>query len=67
MVNGSSRDTQDFLDIQAMDLEHVRGFNNSDDGEPGEKEFHERENDDNFTLINSNVNQLKSNDSIEIL
>ena len=53
------------LDIQAMDLEHVRGFNNSDDGEPGEKEFHERENDDNFTLINSNVNQLKSNDSMQ--
>lgn len=53
------------LDIQSMDLEHVRGFNNSDDGEPGEKEFHERENDDNFTLINSNVNQLKSNDSME--
>ena len=48
-----------------MDLEHVRGFNNSDDGEPGEKEFHERENDDNFTLINSNVNQLKSNDSMQ--
>ena len=53
------------LDLQAMDLEHVRGFNNSDDGEPGEKEFHERENNDNFTLINSNVNQLKSNDSME--
>ena len=53
------------LDLAAMDLEHVRGFNNSDDGKPGEKEFFERENDDNFTLINSNVNQLKSNDSME--
>ena len=57
---------QDFpLTFSFMDLEHVRGFNNSDDGEPGEKEFHERENDDNFTLINSNVNQLKSNDSMQ--
>ena len=53
------------LDLNAMDLEHVRGFNNSDDGKPGEKEFHQRENDDNFTLINSNVNQLKNNDSME--
>jgi len=53
------------LDIEAMDLEHVRGFNNSDDGKPGKDQFEQRENDDNFTLINSNVNQLKSNDSME--
>jgi len=53
------------LDIEAMDLEHVRGFNNSDDGKPGKEQFEQRENDDNFTLINSNVNQLKSNDSME--
>jgi len=47
------------LDIQAMDLEHVRGFTNKDGGKPGKKEFEERENDKNFTLINSNINQKK--------
>jgi len=47
------------LDIQAMDLEHVRGFNNKDGGKPGKEEWEQRENDDNFTLINSNINQKK--------
>ena len=47
------------LDIQAMDLEHVRGFNNKDGGNPGKEEWEQRENDDNFTLINSNINQQK--------
>ena len=40
------------LDI-AMDLEHVRGFNNKDDGKPSKEQWEQRENDDNFTLINS--------------
>lgn len=47
------------LDIQAMDLEHVRGFNNKDGGKPGKEEWEQRENDKNFTLINSNINQKK--------
>ena len=47
------------LDIQAMDLEHVRGFNNKDGGNPGKEEWEQRENDDNMTLINSNINQKK--------
>jgi hypothetical protein len=47
------------LDIQAMDLEHVRGFNNKDGGNPSKEQWEQRENDDNFTLINSNVNQQK--------
>lgn len=47
------------LDIQAMDLEHVRGFNNKDGGKPGKEEWEQRENDDNMTLINSNINQRK--------
>ena len=47
------------LDIQSMDLEHVRGFNNKDGGNPGKKEWEQRENDDNMTLINSNINQKK--------
>ena len=48
------------LDLQAMDLEHVRGFNNKDGGNPGKTEWEQRENDNNFTLINSNVNQKKT-------
>lgn len=47
------------LDIQAMDLEHVRGFNNKDGGKPSKEQWEQRENDDNFTLINSNINQKK--------
>ena len=47
------------LDLGAMDLEHVRGFNNKDGGKPGKDEWEQRENDDNFTLINSNINQKK--------
>lgn len=47
------------LDIQAMDLEHVRGFNNKDGGQPSKEQWEQRENDDNFTLINSNINQQK--------
>jgi len=47
------------LDLGAMDLEHVRGFNNKDDGAPGKEQWEQRENDDNFTLINSNINQKK--------
>ena len=48
------------LDLQAMDLEHVRGFNNKDDGKPSKGEWEQRENDNNFTLINSNINQKKT-------
>ena len=47
------------LDRGAMDLEHVRGFNNKDGGAPGKEQWEQRENDDNFTLINSNINQKK--------
>ena len=42
-----------------MDLEHVRGFNNKDGGKPSKEQWEQRENDDNFTLINSNINQKK--------
>ena len=47
------------LDIQSMDLEHVRGFNNKDGGKPGKEQWEQRENDDNMTLIYSNINQTK--------
>ena len=43
-----------------MDLEHVRGFNNKDGSNPSKTEWEQRENDKNFTLINSNVNQKKT-------
>ena len=42
-----------------MDLKHVRGFNNKDGGKPGKEQWEQRENDDNMTLINSNINQKK--------
>ena len=48
------------LDLAAMDLEHVRGFNNKDGGNPSKEQWEQRENDKNFTLINSNVNQKKT-------
>ena len=48
------------LDLSAMDLEHVRGFNNKDGGNPSKEQWEQRENDKNFTLINSNVNQKKT-------
>ena len=48
------------LDLSAMDLEHVRGFNNKDGGKPGKEQWEQRENDNNFTLINSNINQKKT-------
>lgn len=53
------------LDLQAMDLEHVRGFNNKDGGAPGKEQWEQRENDDNMTLINSNINQKKVDLSME--
>ena len=35
-------------------------FNNKDGGNPGKTEWEQRENDNNFCLINSNVNQKKT-------
>jgi hypothetical protein len=47
------------LDLNATDLEHVRGFNNKDDGPPTDEMKRERENVDNFVLTASNLNQTK--------
>ncbi len=47
------------LDLNATDLEHVRGFNNKDDGTPTDEMKRERENVDNFILTPSNLNQTK--------
>jgi len=53
------------LDLESMDLEHVRGFNNTDDGQPSKEQWEQRENDKNFTLVSSAVNQKKSDLSME--
>jgi len=47
------------LDLNATDLEHVRGFNNKDDGTPTQEMKDQRENVDNFILTASNLNQTK--------
>lgn len=47
------------LDLNATDLEHVRGFNNKDDGAPTQEMKDQRENVDNFILTASNLNQTK--------
>ena len=47
------------LDLNATDLEHVRGFNNKDDGDPTQEMKDQRENVDNFILTASNLNQTK--------
>jgi hypothetical protein len=47
------------LDLNATDLEHVRGFNNKDDGPPTKEMKDQRENLDNFILTASNLNQTK--------
>ncbi len=48
------------LVLEAMDLEHVVGFNNSTNGAPGREQWKQRENNKNFVMINSNINQKKS-------
>ncbi len=48
------------LVLEAMDLEHVVGFNNSTNGKPGREDWKNRENNNNFVMINSNINQKKS-------
>lgn len=53
------------LDLESVDLEHVRGFNNKDDGPPTEEDHKNREHEKNMVLIASNVNQLKKDLSME--
>lgn len=47
------------LDPNKIDLEHVVGFNNSDNGKPTQEDWDNRENLDNFVIIASNINQTK--------
>lgn len=53
------------LDLNATDLEHVRGFNNKDDGAPTQDMKDQRENVDNFILTASNLNQTKVDKSMD--
>ena len=53
------------LDLEEMDLEHVVGMRNSENGEPGEKETLERENEKNQILTSSRLNQKKSDLSMK--
>ena len=53
------------LVLESMDLEHVVGFNNSTNGQPGREDWKNRENNNNFVMINSNINQKKSDLSME--
>ena len=47
------------LDLNNIDLEHVVGFNNKDDGTPGKEQKFAREHEKNMVMINTNVNQKK--------
>ena len=53
------------LDLEEMDLEHVVGMRNSENGELGEKETLERENEKNQILTSSRLNQKKSDLSMK--
>jgi hypothetical protein len=47
------------LDLEAMDLEHVVGLENSDKGNPTDKDYMDRENEKNHVLTSSRANQNK--------
>lgn len=53
------------LDLESVDLEHVRGFNNKDGGPPTEEDHKNREHEKNMVLVASNVNQMKKEMSME--
>ena len=44
----------------SMDLEHVVGFNNKDNGKPTKEDKEAREHEKNMVMINTNINQKKS-------
>jgi len=52
------------LQIQDMDLEHLVGFNNSDNGAPTLDDALNREHDANFVLTASSMNQTKKDMSM---
>lgn len=53
------------LDLSAIDLEHVCAFDNKDRGKPTEKDYLDREHDNNIIICATNLNQKKSNLSMK--
>lgn len=53
------------LDLSAIDLEHVRAFDNKDNGNPTTDDYLHREHDDNIVICATNLNQKKSNLSMK--
>ena len=53
------------LDLSAIDLEHVRAFDNRDNGNPTTDDYLHREHDDNIVICATNLNQKKSNLSMK--
>ena len=53
------------LDLESMDLEHVVGYNNSDDGDPKTEDYANREHERNQVLCSSRANQQKSDQSMK--
>lgn len=47
------------LDLNSIDLEHVVGFNNKDNGKPTQEDKDNREHERNMVMINTNINQKK--------
>ena len=48
------------LNLDDMDLEHVVGFNNKDNGDPNDDDWANREHEKNMVMINTNINQKKN-------
>ena len=53
------------LDLSSIDLEHVRAFDNRDNGNPSLNDYLSREHDNNIVIVATNVNQKKSNLSMK--
>jgi len=53
------------LDLSAIDLEHVRAFDNRDGGNPTTDDYLHREHDNNIVICATNLNQKKSNLSMK--
>ncbi|AEC52998.1 hypothetical protein SCRM01_051 [Synechococcus phage S-CRM01] len=53
------------LNLESIDLEHVRGFNNKDGGIPTDEDYKNREHEKNMVLVASNVNQMKKEMNME--
>jgi|TARA_Y100001938_G_C8093618_1_gene436684 hypothetical protein len=53
------------LDLESMDLEHVVGFQNKDNGQPTEEDYKNREHEANQVLTSSRANQNKKDKNMK--